>query len=273
MIEPLAAFRGWLAAPPPRTRRDKPKDLLYGIDDRPPPATLVAVAGQHVLLALMLAVFAVLAGRGIGLDPARTAAFTGACLFCLGLGTAAYGIRSRLTPGLPLVNIPNPATLATYVAVVNLFGLEATVGAFLVANVVIFLLAGTLPRLRAWFPPEVIGVVVLMLGVSLLPYAARASVGMDARRTLLGDGRRHRRGHPRRHRLARGLGLPALPHHGGADRHRRGARRGVAAGRIDPGRRRPRRRPPPARAPASPASTSAGRASSSRQSCRCSSSR
>ncbi len=179
MIEPLAAFRGWLAPPPPHGRRHKPKDMLYGIDDRPPPATLVAVAVQHVLLALMLAVFAVLAGRGIGLDPTRTAAFTGACLFCLGLGTAAYGVRSRFTPGLPLVNIPNPATLATYIAVVNVFGLEATVGAFLVANVVIFLLAGTLPRLRAYFPPEVIGVVVLMLGVSLLPYAARASVGMD----------------------------------------------------------------------------------------------
>jgi xanthine/uracil permease len=151
--------------------------MLYDTDDRPPPATLVAVAVHHVLLALKLAVFAVLAGRGVGLDPTKTAPFTGACLFCLGLGTAAYGVRSRFTPGLPLVNIPNPATLATYIAIVQLFGIEATAGAFLVANVVIFLLAGSLPRLRAYFPPEVIGVVVLMLGFSLLPYAARASVG------------------------------------------------------------------------------------------------
>ena len=175
----LTAVRDWLAAPSAQTRRVKPKAMLYGIDECPPPGTLVAVSVQHVLLALMLAVFAVLAGRGIGLDPAATAAFTSACLFFLGLGTAAYGLRSRFTPGLPLVNIPNPATLATYVAVVNLFGFEATVGAFLLANLVVFLLAGTLPRLRAYFPPEVIGVVVLMLGVSLLPYAARASVGME----------------------------------------------------------------------------------------------
>lgn len=168
-----------LAPPLAPSRRQKPKDVLYGIDERPPLGALVAVSIQHVLLALMLAIFAVLAGRGIGLDPAATAAFTATCLFCLGLGTAANGFRTRLTPGLPLVNIPNPATLATYVAVVNLFGLEAAVGAFLFANVVMFLLAGTLPRLRAYFPPEVIGVVVVMLGVSLLPFAARASVGMD----------------------------------------------------------------------------------------------
>lgn len=179
MPAPFADLRGWLAAPPRRSPRVKPKTVLYGIDERPPLGTLVAVSIQHVLLALMLAVFAVLAGRGIGLDPARTAAFTSAGLFVLGLGTAAYGVRSRLTPGLPLVNIPNPATLATYIAVVNLFGFEAAVGAFVVANIAILLLAGTLPRLRAYFPPEVIGVVVLMLGVSLLPFAARASVGME----------------------------------------------------------------------------------------------
>lgn len=179
MTGPFAAVRGWLALPPRKPPRVNPKSVLYGIDERPPLVTLVAVSIQHLLLALMLTVFAVLAGRGVGLDPARTAAYTSACLLVLGIGTAAYGFRSRLTPGLPLVNIPNPATLATYVAVVNLFGLEAAVGAFVIANVAIFLLAGTLPRLRAYFPPEVIGVVVLMLGVSLLPYAARASVGME----------------------------------------------------------------------------------------------
>jgi xanthine/uracil permease len=175
----LTSLADRLRPGPPR-RRVKPDDVLYGIDERPPLGTLIAIAAQHVLLALMLAIYAVLAARGVGLDPAGTAAFTAACLFGLGIGTALYGLRTGLTPGLPLINIPNPATLATYIAVAGLHGLEATAGAFVVANLAILLLSGALPRLRAYLPPEVIGVVVLMLGVSLVPYAARASAGMDS---------------------------------------------------------------------------------------------
>jgi xanthine/uracil permease len=174
-----AAISDWLLFVPPGPRRVRPEEVLYGLDERPPLGTLLGISAQHVLLALMLSLYAVIAARGIGLDAAGTAAYTSSCLFWLGIGTMLYGIRSRLTPGIPLVNIPSPISFATYISVASLYGPGAAVGAFVLANAAIFLLAGYLPRMRAYFPPEVTGVVVLMLGVSLIAEAVGASVGIE----------------------------------------------------------------------------------------------
>lgn len=174
----VAALVGWFLDVPP-TRRTKPEEILYGIDERPPLGTLVGISAQHVLLALMLSLYAVLAARDLGLDPAGVARYAAASLFWIGLGSALYGLRSRLTPGIPFVNIPSPVSLGTYVAVTGLHGPGAAIGAFVLANLVLFLGAAWLPRLRAYFPAEVTGVAVLMLGVSLIPEAVGASFGVD----------------------------------------------------------------------------------------------
>ena len=78
-----------------------------------------AAAARHLLgigaawlLVIMLSLYAVLAARGLGLDAAATARYAAASLFWIGLGSALYGFRTRLTPGIPFVNIPSPVSLA-----------------------------------------------------------------------------------------------------------------------------------------------------------------
>lgn len=175
----VGALVRWLAHVPPGPKRTRPEEILHSLDDRPPLATLLGISAQHALLATMLMLYAVLAARGIGLDAAGTARYAAASLFWIGLGTVLYGLRTRLTPGVPLIGIPSPISLATYVAVTGLYGPGAAIGAFVSANVVLFLGAAYLPRLRAYFPPEVIGVTVLMLGVSLIPPAVGAGFGVE----------------------------------------------------------------------------------------------
>lgn len=174
-----AGLLHWLMKVPPGPHRTKPEEILYGLDERPPLGTLLGISAQHVLLALMLSLYAVLAARNLGLDAAGTARYTAASLFWIGLGSTLYGLRSRLTPGIPFVNIPSPVSLGTYVAVTAVYGPGAAIGAFVFANAVLFLGAAYLPRMRAYFPPEVTGVAVLMLGVSLIPEAVGASFGID----------------------------------------------------------------------------------------------
>ena len=179
--DPLARMRAllhWLVAVPPAPKRTKPEEVIYGLDERPPLGTLLGISAQHVLLAIMLSLYAVLAARNLGLDAAGTARYAAASLFWIGLGSAFYGFRTRLTPGIPFVNIPSPVSLGTYVAVTGLYGPGAAIGAFVFANVVLFLGAAYLPRMRAYFPPEVTGVAVLMLGVSLIPEAVSESFGI-----------------------------------------------------------------------------------------------
>jgi xanthine/uracil permease len=164
--------------PPPLTqRREKPEEVLYGINERPPLGVMLSVGVQHVLLALMLGIYGVIAGQGIGLDGEELAGYLGTLMFILGIGTVLQAIRSRLTPGLLFVFIPNPIALGAYVAVVLQFGLGAAMGAILVSSIAIIAMARVLPRLRPLFPPEVIGVVVLMLGVTLITAGMTRSVG------------------------------------------------------------------------------------------------
>lgn len=176
--EQLARQVGALLMPPPRGKRHKPEEILYGLDERPPLGTLILIGLQHAALSLMLGIYAVIAGQSIGLGSAQTAHYVASCFFVLGLGTMLQAMRTRFTPGVPLVSMPNSLSLAAYVAVVVQFGLGAAMGAIIVSNLAVILLARFLPRLRAVFPPEVIGVVVLMLGLSMVAGGVERSTGL-----------------------------------------------------------------------------------------------
>lgn len=169
----------WLLIRREEAPREKPEEVIYGLDECPPTQALVAVVLQHTLLVLMFMVYAILAARSFGYDDPETIAYVSGCLLALGLGTILQGLRTRFTPGVPLINIPNPVPIATYVAIIALYGPGAAIGAIIAANVLLILLVPFLPRLRAYLPPEVIGVVVFMLGLELVASGVPRSVGLD----------------------------------------------------------------------------------------------
>ncbi|WP_026986917.1 solute carrier family 23 protein [Fodinicurvata fenggangensis] len=175
----MAGILKWLLTPPPEPERVQPEEIIYRLNDRPPVKVLLAVAGQHSLLALMLMVYALLAAAALDLGYAETISFVSSSLLILGLGTFLQGLRSRITPGVPLVSILSPVPLATYVTIASLHGLGAAMGAIIAANLILMLLAPYLPRLRAYFPPEVIGVVILLLGMELVSSGVSRSVGLN----------------------------------------------------------------------------------------------
>ncbi|MGM0561723.1 MAG: solute carrier family 23 protein [Pseudomonadota bacterium] len=168
----------WLLVRPQDYRREKPEEVIYGLDERPPAQALAAVVFQHCLLVLMFMVYAILAAEARGFDNRETISYVSGCLLVLGLGTVLQGLRSRFTPGVPLINIPSPVPIATYAAIIALYGPGAAIGAVMVANLLLVFLVPFLPRLRAYFPPEVIGVVVFMLGLELVSSGVPRSVGL-----------------------------------------------------------------------------------------------
>ncbi|WP_155992215.1 uracil-xanthine permease family protein [Fodinicurvata fenggangensis] len=170
----------WLRARPVGQLREKPEELLYGFEERPPLNILLVIGFQHTLLVMMLLIYAVVAARSTGMDAAGTMTFATSTLFVLGISAILMGLRTRLTPGVPLINIPSPVQLATYIATVSLYGLGAAMGAIIVSNVLLIFLVPYLPRLRAFFPPEVIGVIVLMLGIELISGGVSRSVGLSS---------------------------------------------------------------------------------------------
>lgn len=164
---------------PRRRKRVKPDELVYAIDDRPPLGVTCAMGAQHAFLALIFTVYSVIAGRSIGLDDAASTAFVSAGIFLLGASTVLQSVRSRVSPGMILVAIPAAGRLPIFVAVTIQYGLGATMGATIVNGLLAIILARLFPRLRPIFPPEVIGVVVLMLGLTLISSGVTRSTGFS----------------------------------------------------------------------------------------------
>lgn len=164
---------------PPAEPKDKPDDIVYGTNDLPPLGVLVISVLQHIMLLLMLAIYAVITAQELGLDVQNTIQYTATCVFCIGLHTALQGVRSRFTPGIMCICMPSPVALVTLVIIVTTWGPGAAVGAIIVSNVVIFAIAPFLPRMRGYFPPEVVGVAVLMIGITLIPLGIERSLALS----------------------------------------------------------------------------------------------
>ncbi|MFC3606693.1 uracil-xanthine permease family protein [Stutzerimonas tarimensis] len=164
--------------PLPSSRvRQRPDEIVYNIEDRPPLPVVLGMGLQHALLALIFALYAVIAGQAIGLNASQTAAFVSATVLVMGLATLLQAIPSRFGAGMLLVTIPGAGRLPIYIAITLHYGVAATMGATLVSGVMAIAMARVMPRLRPFFPPEVIGVVLLMMGVSLVTGGVSRSVG------------------------------------------------------------------------------------------------
>lgn len=166
-----------LPRPQPRVRV-KPREMLYTVEETPPWGIVLALGGQHAFLALMLSVYAVIAAQSIGLDGAAIHQFVATCLLIAALGTLLQASPTRFGSGHLAVHIPTPVTLGTFVAVAGTLGLGAAAGGMLIAALVVMLMSRGLSRLRPLFPPEITGVVVSMLGLSLVEGGVARALGL-----------------------------------------------------------------------------------------------
>ncbi len=128
---------------------------------------------------MMLVVYLVIAGTDIGLTSGALRGFVTLGVLIMGLGTLLNGLTTRVSAGHLLVVIPGTMTMMVFIPVAKTLGLGAAAGGVFIAGIVVFFLGRFLPRLRALFPPEVTGVLLLLLGMSLLPGGVRRCAGLS----------------------------------------------------------------------------------------------
>lgn len=158
--------------------------LLYGLDDRPPWRTALVVGAQHVL-AMFVGVISVplLVARILQMPADQTAYLVSMGLVASGLSTLVqsaglgpFGSRLLAVQGTSF------AFLAPLLQAGHAGGLALMLGMSLACAPVEIVLALFLHRLRHVFTPLVAGVVVLLIGLSLIP------VGMKSVAAPLGGG-------------------------------------------------------------------------------------
>lgn len=168
---------------PPFTEgtRERPRDILYLAADRPPWPIAFAAGLQHAMAAVMLSIYCVVAGQGIGLEGHMLSDFLALSILVMGAGTLLSALTTRCSAGHLLVVLPGPLIMAVFVAVYHAGGPGAVTIGPLVSGLVIMVSGRLQPMLRLLFPAEVSGVLLILLGLSLVPVGIERSFG-------LGDG-------------------------------------------------------------------------------------
>ncbi|WP_454914809.1 uracil-xanthine permease family protein [Xanthobacter sediminis] len=175
------------AFPPPggvqRAAR-RPSSLVYGLNDPMPPSSLVPLAAQHAMLAVTFLIYPILAATEARLPADQVSAMLSACALSIGLATIVQCMRSRFGSGYLAVHIPAAGAIPLAVQAMMLGGLGLLAATTFAVGVAQIFVARLVRPLRVLLPPEVCGVAVTMLGVSLAGPALRRALGVETGATL-----------------------------------------------------------------------------------------
>ncbi|WP_435346718.1 uracil-xanthine permease family protein [Haloarchaeobius sp. HRN-SO-5] len=153
--------------------------IEYGIEDNPGLEEAIPLGLQH-LFAMFLSTVAlplVIAGA-IGLGPADQQFIVQMALLVAGIATIVqvYPL-GPVGARLPIVMGTSAIFVAPLISIGNEFGLAAIFGAVLVAAPVEVLIGHYFDEVEDLFPPLVTGIVVMLVGLTLIPVAMQYSAG------------------------------------------------------------------------------------------------
>ncbi|UEQ03046.1 purine permease [Halomonas profundus] len=169
---------------PPDAKTRPSRTINQNPDAMPPLSKAIPLGLQHIM-----AMFAgnvtppiIIAGV-IGATPAEQIFLIQVALFVAGVSTLVQTIGiGPIGARLPIVQGTSFGFLPVALPLAKAFGLPAVLGASFVAGLLQIVLGAFLKRIRHWFSPVVTGIVVLLIGITLMPvglnYAA-GGVGAD----------------------------------------------------------------------------------------------
>lgn len=164
--------------------REKPADFLYAASDRPPWGFSLGMSIQHALAVLMMLMYSVIAGHAIGLEGAVLRDFLAIGTLIMGFGTLLNGLTTRVSAGHLLVDFQGPVIMTVFISVAGAAGTGAAAGGALASGIALMVLGRFVPKLRLLFPAEISGLLLILMGMSLIPVGIRQTFGLGA-----GDGR------------------------------------------------------------------------------------
>jgi len=168
-----------------------PASLLYGVSDRPPASVCLMNAAQHVMILAPTLVYPIVILRAGGASDAAVVNGVSLSFVALGIGTSLQSLRHRhIGSGYLLTATPTAAYLPAGIAAVTLGGSAMLFGMTLLAGLFEIMLAQVIRRMRAFFPTEISGLCVLLIGTLLGVLGIRLLLGLDGsgvvRSTALG---------------------------------------------------------------------------------------
>ncbi|MFH0880040.1 MAG: solute carrier family 23 protein, partial [Lentisphaerota bacterium] len=157
----------------------RPSSLIYGVEDRPPWQVLLLLSVQHIFLMSSTLVLPVVLISEIGgsFDQARSV--VGLTMIACGIGTIVQSLRLKgLGSGFLCPNLCGPNFFAASMEAAWLGGLPLMRGMTIIAGLTEACFARMVHRLKFLFPPEITGLVVVMVAVGLIPLGTSKFLGI-----------------------------------------------------------------------------------------------
>lgn len=162
----------------------KPSDLIYGVDEKPPFLVTLILGFQHIFTMSSTLMLPVVIVKEIGGSFLQAQAMVAFAMIAIGIGTVLQSLRrGPVGSGYLCPHLCSPSYLTVSLQAAWVGGLPLLHGMTFVAGVFEGLFSRIVHKLRFLFPTEVTGVVVLMVGVSLIPLGASKFVGIE----IMGD--------------------------------------------------------------------------------------
>jgi NCS2 family nucleobase:cation symporter-2 len=159
----------------------RPSELIYAVDETPPPAVLVISALQHVAVIAVTLVFPLILGNEAKLSQVQFIDLLSFSMLAIGVATILLCIRWKfvgsgfLCPACYTAIFIGPSLFA-----LERGGLSLVFGMTIVAGVVQVAIAPLLRRLRALMPSEIAGLVIAIVGLALATLGVRYMLGISA---------------------------------------------------------------------------------------------
>src|SRR5258706_10684257 len=145
----------------------KPSSVIYGVAERPPAIVAIVSGLQHARVMSMFLLYPVLVAKASNASPEVASAMVSFTLIAMAVGTilqvipmGPFGSGYLCQPIPSIVYFIPSLDAARHGGLALVFGMTVAAGLFQVA------LSRILRRLRAVFPAEIIGLVILLVGIA-----------------------------------------------------------------------------------------------------------
>jgi NCS2 family nucleobase:cation symporter-2 len=146
----------------------RPENLLYGVEDRPPPLTCALMALQHVSTLLLNTVYLLFVLTAAGLGPDETMNGIRLGFAVIGIGTLLLcQAGAQFGSGYLIPWTFSGLYIGVTLAAARQGGMPLVVGMTMFAGLVEIVLSRVIGRLRSFFPAEISGLCVVLVGLSL----------------------------------------------------------------------------------------------------------
>ncbi len=160
------------------------KRYEYSVNEIPPLGHLLLSAFQHVLIMIVAVGIPVIFAGQINETPEFTATLVTFSMLASGIGSIIQALRLPfLGSGYLCPNLCGPSYLSLSLSAAWIGGLPLMRGVTIVAGLIEILLAPVIQRLKSVFPVYVVGLVVALVGISIIQISVTSFFGL----TLQGD--------------------------------------------------------------------------------------